>query len=266
MATYVFSDIHGHYKALERLLERLSIPDEDDIWILGDMVDRGTASFEVMKLCHSLSNAHVLMGNHESMMLDCVQHPGDDFYAMAWTMNGGDKTRKSLDSAPMAEVAELIEWTRCLPLGAHVNVGDRAYLLVHAGLRSLNFSSRSRWTDATMDALLRYQHKEDMLWIRDEFWGRNTGFLDEEGKGPIVIAGHTPVPYIPCYTDHYDRGPRDEEGNTQMMHLGACEATGGVADRWAIDCGAAGGADWGSIGIVRLDDGEEFYEPVLEDD
>jgi serine/threonine protein phosphatase 1 len=39
-----------------------------------------------------------------------------------------------------------------------------------------------------------------------------------------------------------------------------------VADRWAIDCGAAGGADWGSIGIVRLDDGEEFYEPVLEDD
>jgi serine/threonine protein phosphatase 1 len=62
----------------------------------------------------------------------------------------------------------------------------------------------------------------------------------------------------------YDRPARNEAGECQILHLGATDATGGVADRWAIDCGAAGGANWGRIGMVRLDDGAEFYEAVLE--
>ena len=49
-----------------------------------------------------------------------------------------------------------------------------------------------------------------------------------------------------------------------MMRVGASEATGGVADRWAIDCGAAGGAGWGRILMLRLDDECEFYATVEE--
>lgn len=81
-----------------------------------------------------------------------------------------------------------------------------------------------------------------------------------------MIAGHTPVPYVESLADLFDRPSRDDEGECQIMHLGACDATGGVADRWAIDCGAAGGAGWGRIAMIRLDDVTEFYEPVIEGD
>ncbi|MBR3226390.1 MAG: serine/threonine protein phosphatase [Atopobiaceae bacterium] len=264
MATYVFSDVHGHHKTLERLLERVAPSDEDDIWILGDMVDRGPDPVAVMQTCKGLANARVLMGNHEDMMLDAIRHPDDSMTRFQWEMNGGNTTAVGLAALPEAELIDLLDWVGNLAFGAHIRVGDRMYLLVHAGIRPLNFSSRSRWTDTTMEALLRYQNTEDVLWIRDEFWGQPTGFLTEDGEGPIVIAGHTPVPYVEDLADRFDRPARNEDGECQIMHLGACEATGGVADRWAIDCGAAGGAGWGRIGMVRLDDGAEFYEAVQE--
>ena len=264
MSTYVFSDVHGHHRTLERLLERVSPGFEDDIWILGDMVDRGPDPVAVMRACRELPNAHILMGNHEDMMLDVIKNPHDPTARFQWEMNGGAVTAAGLAKLSGEECVDYIEWVDNLPLGAHICVAERSYLLVHAGLRPLSFSSHSRWTDVTMETLLRYQDPVEVLWIREDFWGQPTGFLDEQGKGPIVIAGHTPVPYVEELADSFDRPARDEDGQCQIMHLGASEQTGGVADRWAIDCGAAGGAGWGRIGMVRLDDGAEFYEAVLD--
>ena len=270
MATYVFSDVHGHHRTLERLLERVQPSSEDDVWVLGDMVDRGPDPIEVIRTCQAIPNVHILMGNHEDMMLDFFHQPHNPSISFQWEFNGGHTTKQGLAHLSEHELVDLVDFTENLPLGAHVTVGDRSYILVHAGLRPLNFSARSRWTDASMDALLRYQFREDVLWIRDEFWGVPTGFVDENGSGPIVIAGHTPVPYVedvlgPVQVDVVsDRRARNVDGQCQIMHLGASEATGGVADRWAIDCGAAGGAGWGRIGMVRLDDGKEFYESILE--
>ena len=70
MACYALSDIHGRLKTLDRLLEKVSPAEDDEIYILGDMVDRGPDSVEVMKLCRNLPNATVLLGNHEQLMLD----------------------------------------------------------------------------------------------------------------------------------------------------------------------------------------------------
>jgi len=264
MATYVFSDVHGHHRTLERLLELVSPAAEDDIWILGDMVDRGPDPVSVMRTCRSLNRVHILLGNHEQMMLDSVLNPGDNFAEFAWRLNGGETTSRGLEALDVEERTDLIDWVQNLPLSAHVRVGDRDYLLVHAGLRPLGFTSHSRWNDVTYDYLLSHQEREDLLWIREDFWGRPTGFLNEKGAGPIVIAGHTPVPYVEEYADTYDRRARDVDEQCQVMHLGATDATGGVADRWAIDCGAAGPAGWGRIAMVRLDDGEEYYAAVLE--
>ena len=121
-----------------------------------------------------------------------------------------------------------------------------------------------RWSELDLQALLAVQDTDDLLWIRDAFWGRPTGLLDERGQGPIVIAGHTPTPYLANMADRPDRLPLDENGLGRMVKVGACAETYGVADRWDIDCGAAGGAGFGNILLLRLDDEVEFYEPILE--
>ncbi|MGI6755683.1 MAG: metallophosphoesterase family protein [Atopobiaceae bacterium] len=265
MATYVISDIHGHVRAFDQLLNEVSPADDDQIWVLGDMIDRGPEPVEVLKRVRELSDGRVLMGNHEDLMCDYFLHGEEDpTLAINWSINGGTSTLEGLEKLEREEQLDLLEWVCNLPTAAHVRVHERDFLLVHAGLRSLGFSAETAWTDEAIESLLSQQSLDDALWIREDFWGHPLGFLDERGEGPIVIAGHTPVPYVENLADSFDRPARDEEGNCRMMRIGARPETAGVADRWAIDCGAAGGAGWGRVLMLRLDDEQEFYASIQE--
>lgn len=268
MATYVFSDVHGHVKTLDRLLEQVSPGSDDTLWVLGDMIDRGPDPVGVINVCRGLSNAHVLMGNHEDLMIDYFTNNDDGMAEVNWAINGCKTTVQGLQKLSHDELLELVEWVANLPLCAHTEVGGRVYLLAHAGLQPHGFSARKCWSDASLDALLKCQSRDDLLWIREDFWGNPTGLLDEAGQGPIVVAGHTPVPYVEELTGEADRDRSafNEDGLCQMLHVGASASNGHTADKWAIDCGAAGGpeAGWARLLMLRLDDGKEFYASVEE--
>lgn len=265
MSTYVFSDVHGHRATLERVLERVSPGADDAVFCLGDMIDRGPDPVGVMRLVRSLPNVCVLKGNHEDLMLDALGHENDVMSQANWAINGGMATLSGLQGLPGDEASELIKWVRGLPLSTHVEVAGRHYIMVHAGIRPDGPApADGTWNGAAIDALLGAQTPDDLLWIRDEFWSVPTGLLNEKGEGPIVVAGHTPTPYLASMTDELDRPVRDENGIAQMVRVGARDATGGVADRWDIDSGAAGGAGFGRVTVMRLDDGEEFAEPVRD--
>lgn len=265
MSTYVFSDVHGHRATLERVFERVSPGSDDVVFCLGDMIDRGPDPVGVMRFTRSLPNVHVLKGNHEDLMLDAFDHVDDVVSQANWAINGGMATLSSLRGLSDDEASELVEWVRGLPLSAHVEVSGRQYIMAHAGIRPGEpLPADGAWDDAAIDGLLAAQIPDDLLWIRDEFWSVPTGLLNERGEGPIVVAGHTPTPYLASMTDDFDRPVRNSDGIAQMVRVGACDATGGVADRWDIDSGAAGGADFGQVTVMRLDDGEEFAEPIRD--
>ena len=65
MAIYVTSDAHGHVRALDEALSKISLTSDDTLYVLGDMIDRGPDPVGVIKLVRSLPNARVLKGNHE---------------------------------------------------------------------------------------------------------------------------------------------------------------------------------------------------------
>ena len=264
MATYVFSDVHGHAAPLARALERIS-PSEDDVfYCLGDMIDRGPDPLGVIRAVRSLPNSHVLMGNHEDLMMLCMADPSDEVNAMNWGMNGGVVTSEAIASLSEEEADELVGWVASLPRAAHVVVGGRPYILVHAGIDPERVTVGEPWDDARLDELIAEQDPSDLMWIREDFWGASTGLVDEKGEGPIVVAGHTPTPYLDRMGAELDEPARDADGRAHMVRLGACEDTGGVADRWDIDAAAAGGPGFGRVLVLRLDDGEEFYEDIAE--
>lgn len=101
---YVVGDIHGEAALLEQLLAVID-QDADAIGLgdavlvfLGDYVDRGERSREVLERLHALSSAlpaHVLclMGNHERMMLDFLERPAEA--GQRWLRNGGLQTLAS---------------------------------------------------------------------------------------------------------------------------------------------------------------------------
>jgi len=264
VSTYVFSDVHGHAEPLDRVLSRVSPAKDDRVFCLGDMIDRGPDPVRVMRIVRAIPNATVLMGNHEDLMLNFFAYPDDHLSVANWAINGGKMTLNGLEAMDGDEAIELVNWAGTLPRWSYTQVDGRYYLLCHAGLRPSSPASRGTWSDDSVEALLEAQDPDDLVWIREEFWGVSTGLVDEDGLGPIVIAGHTPTPYLNVMTDLVDRPTRNDEGIAQMVRVGACDATGGVADRWDIDCGAAGGAGYGQVMVLRLDDGEEFCEPIRE--
>lgn len=264
MATYAFADVHGHAAPLDRLLNRVSPGVDDAVFMLGDMVDRGPSPVTVLKICRSIEGATILRGNHEELMLDFLQNPLDDMAMINWTINGGNVTIAEICALGQQERFDLEEWIASLPLYSYANVGGRLFAFVHAGIRSDLIPPHATWDEHALVEMLSAQDPEDLVWIREDFWGLPTGMVNDRGEGPIVIAGHTPTPYLAQMADRPDRISRGPEGLARMVRVGACVATGGVADRWDIDCGAAGGAGYGQILMLRLDDGAEFYEPIRE--
>lgn len=277
MATYVMSDIHGHARALDEVLCLASPGDGDRVYVLGDMIDRGPEPVEVIRRVRALPNVRVLMGNHERMLLDVLLDTGE-MDSFTWALNGGFATATGLDVLDRDEYAELVDWMGGLPLCDVADVAGRCYLLVHAGFDPVE--ARAFLATAGIDVaggrgaacaprevlldMLTRQAAETLLWVREEFWGQPTGLVGVDGSGPVAVVGHTPSIVLDRYADRMGCAGADGDGCGLVVPVGACEATGGVADRIDIDCSAAAGAPRGRVGIMRLEDGVTWYAAIKE--
>ncbi len=121
MATYAIGDVQGCLVALKRLVDRIAFdPNQDRLWFVGDLVNRGPDSLGVLRFAKSLGKAAItVLGNH-------------DLHALALAHNiiphRPKDTLTELLSAPDRE--ELFDWLRHRPLMYLEN----NHALLHAGL------------------------------------------------------------------------------------------------------------------------------------
>ena len=148
---YVASDLHGcAVEEFRALLDRAGFREEDFLFVLGDVIDRGDYGAELLLWLTQQPNVQFILGNHEAMMLSCAflfdevternldSLTVDDLKRMNhWQRNGGDTTiagmRKILKEDP--ELVEgMLEYLREAPLYDTVETGGRRFILVHGGL------------------------------------------------------------------------------------------------------------------------------------
>lgn len=188
---YAIGDVHGRVDLLQEVFSKIErhrriYPIASAIEVmLGDYVDRGPASYDVIELLSSRvrSGTICLKGNHESFLLEFLHNPR---VLTHWQHVGGLDTLTSYGLEPSlkcsAKVQEKLatEFGRRLPAHHHefltslslcFELGD--YFFVHAGVRPGVDLSR--------------QNPDDLLWIRNEFLSYEGGF------GKVVVHGHTPV-------------------------------------------------------------------------
>ena len=89
MATYAIGDIQGCYDPLRHLLEQIEFePVHDQLWFVGDLVNRGPQSLEVLRFIKDLgASAVTVLGNHDLHLLALAEgfgcaHKGDTLDAV----------------------------------------------------------------------------------------------------------------------------------------------------------------------------------------
>lgn len=193
---YAIGDIHGRDDLFAELLAKIEAdhahraPAQTTLVLLGDLVDRGPASADVveraMRIAAPFDAVRLLIGNHEECFLAALG--GDKTRVRYFFRIGGDTTIQSYwgddEAYRLASIDELAEGLPAKVPAEHVDfirrgedmirIGD--YIFVHAGVRP--------------GVALERQRRSDLRWIREQF-------LDAEGEWPgVVVHGHTISPQI----------------------------------------------------------------------
>ncbi len=165
------SDIHGCFFTFQKLLETIAYTSKDRLILLGDYIDRGPRSKQVLDLILSYQQQHynitLLKGNHELMLLDAFH---DDFLVPRFIRAGGNTTLESFGVSRVQDIpGHYLQWIADFK-DYHF---DGNYIFVHAGL---NFSIPNPLED-----------REAMFWTRGMIV--NPSLINYK----TVIYGHTPI-------------------------------------------------------------------------
>ena len=232
---YATSDIHGYpLDSFLRLLEKAGFSSKDELYVIGDVIDRhGDGGIAMLRWMMRRKNVTLIMGNHEDMLLKCgflftrdpelnkpeLLSPEESKHLAHWGRNGSAVTIQSLrelKGKDPEELNKLLKYLTDAPLYMELTANKKRFVLVHGGLNGFS-------AEKSLDEYSRH----DLVWTRpaasDNYWNDRT-----------VILGHTPT-YI--YSE-----------KNRMF----------VTDTWVdIDTGAA---DGGSPMLLRLDDMHPFYD------
>lgn len=173
---FAISDIHGCLQSFKALLNRIELQKEDELYLLGDYVDRGPDSKgvidQIIKLRAAGHTVHCLMGNHENAM---IQARTDDEVLDTWLRWGGQATLASFNIHSPFGIQDIPQqyWSFLESLEYYLEVDN--YLLVHGGF---NFEVKDPFGDT-----------QAMMYIRNWYHQMNTQWLD----GRIIVHGHTPT-------------------------------------------------------------------------
>ena len=187
---YVISDLHGYpVEKLEKLLRKANFRNEDYLYILGDVIDRnGDGGVGILEWLLCQPNAELILGNHEAMLLSCdfifeeltdtlleKLKPEQIGVLQNYMLNGGGVTLRELAKLDRQTRYDIVDYLRDCPLYEAISVGDRDYILVHAGFE--NFSPDRKLGDYSAD---------ELIWAEPEL-------TDEYFNDIHTVFGHTPT-------------------------------------------------------------------------
>ena len=228
------SDIHGCYEEYIELLKKIKFSDRDELYVLGDVVDRGPAPIKVLQDMMLRVNVFPIIGNHDLVALlmlrkfseEVTEENAESYLSdddieeyMQWIQEGGQTTVEEYLKLNQEEREDILDYLEEFFAYHEINRNGKRYILVHATLN--NFDENKELEDYNLQDLLFYRMDYSKRYFSDE----NT----------YIISGHTPTSII-----REDKKPLVYE---EKGHIG-------------IDCGCVFG---GKLAAYCLDTGETHY-------
>lgn len=154
MAVYAIGDIQGCYDELQTLLKTLNFkPDCDELWFVGDLVNRGPKSLKTLRFIKGLADgAKVVLGNHDLHLL-----------AIAYADENKRHRKDTLDGILGAKDRDLLlDWLRHQPLMYRDDA--LGYTMVHAGLHPFWPLDQAQRLAEEVESVLRGDQHTDFYW------------------------------------------------------------------------------------------------------
>ena len=221
---YFASDIHAQYKLFLKLLEKIHFSDNDEMFICGDIIEKGPESLRLAKFVFEAPNIHCICGNHEYSFLkyywSLMRESPDDY----------GKLLRQLQ-AWFPEDGHLLDWDMVDGFEALPYYIEREeFICVHAGIPLDEEGRFVPWDKVTIEQL-----------VYDRTF-KEPDVLPREKK--CVFFGHTPT-----------SGVRNEEKIICYPRVGNPR---GISDFYKVHLDL-GTMTSGMVGCICMDTGEEFY-------
>lgn len=235
---YVMSDIHGNKNAFNSIMSQINLKENDRLYILGDIIDRGCDGIKLLQEIMDMHNVYMLLGNHEYMMMDALNFPYEpngctsdipiDGKKILWFENGGNTTYNAWLNLSLEEKDKIKNYLLNLPLIYDINVNGKMFKLVHAVPCDIYDNIGDQFPDESRAFF--------------SVWNRELIFDMAHCDDFITVFGHTPTYNL-----------------TKSMPMKIYYNKNIIG----IDCGAAYQKDFSSklcrLSCIRLDDMKEFY-------
>ena len=269
MSTYAIGDIQGCFDTFQKLLARISWnPGRDRLWLVGDFVNRGPKSLEMLRwLVAHQERVVAVLGNHDLHLLGCAEGVRET--------GTGDTLREILEAS---DRDTLLGWLRTLPL--MVQEGDR--IMVHAGLLPAWSLPQARELSAGIQQLLLGPERAELLRGLSTFtaeltWVEDQGSaLHRHQKALSIFTRMRTCSSVNSALMNFS-GPPDHcpPGTQPWFHFSVPERSRCtiIFGHWAalglhLGTGIIGldsGCVWGrSLTALRLDDHKVFQEAATE--
>lgn len=231
---YIISDIHGCYDQYIQLLDKINFSEEDELFILGDVVDRGPEPIKVLQDMMNRPNVTLILGNHDFIMYTMMKKLSVEITAenvethlkaedllgySLWLQDGGGVTAEQFRKLSYVEKMDMLDYISEASLYEILEHNGKQYILVHAGLANFH-------PDKDMDEYDLYELLEERIDYSKRY------YPDEK---TFIVTGHTPTVYI--------SGWNKSEVYQQNGHI-------------AIDCGCVGG---GKLAVFCIETEEVTY-------
>lgn len=281
LAVYVISDIHGYMNRFFDVLQKAEFDwDNDELYVLGDIIDRGPHSAEMLHWAveEAPDNVHFLLGNHEDMAYSTLKDIEEWIsintllYDNPWSWNGGYETlEKLIENYGYEWCHKAANWIKSLPIYFNIELNGKSILMVHAGITTGRIRISDDFIGNGYDKMIDIP-KIGKVWSQHLLWIRERWFYD---KTPYpydyIIFGHTPTRYNWWTNLNEIDEPITEDMPKQWEDSNLIEARGSADHivrlsgygnghvRYCIDTGRY------CMGLLRLDDMIEFDSYIEEE-
>lgn len=236
---YVMSDIHGDYEKYIEMLEGIDFSEEDSLFVLGDIIDRGPHGIKILQDMMMCSYIYPILGNHEYMALQVLPWLMEDSEEMDggklkelmfWRGEGGETTIAEFHALDREEQDSILDYMSNFRSFIELECDGEEFVLVHAGLDGFSVNRSLETYD--LEELIFNAPSYECVYYPDKY----------------LVTGHTVTRII--------HGDMEQKEDSCVNLFDFKDEVYMDNNHIAIDCACGYG---GSLAAVCLETKEIFY-------